>query len=158
MSKHTKARRPLDRMGLAVKLMGAGVPLDIAARRAGVSEDQLRRALGAGKKRLTEGEEAGMGRLVQLFHDARTGQSVVELCEPAPEPEGEAMDKRKMWRLEDLEGRVRVLAASENINERRRCGCTSRARMPRTRRPYAHLPRRSPLPARRQSGGSMTGG
>lgn len=46
MSKRTKARNPTNRVALALRLIRRGLPLDAAARRASVSEEQLKRALG----------------------------------------------------------------------------------------------------------------
>ena len=62
----TRARRPQSGIGFALRLVRSGVPPEKAARRAQVSPEQLRRALGVGKKQLTEGEddvtsEAGQG-------------------------------------------------------------------------------------------------
>jgi hypothetical protein len=51
-----KARRPLNRIYLAVRLMRQGLSIGDAARRANVSEEQVRRVLGVGKKQLSEGE------------------------------------------------------------------------------------------------------
>ena len=51
-----KARRPLNRINLAARLIRQGLSIGDAARRANVSEEQVRRALGVAKKQLSEGE------------------------------------------------------------------------------------------------------
>ncbi len=74
MSKRTKARNHTNRLALALRLVAQGLPLEAAARRASISEEQVRKALGT-KHRLSKGEDDMTnepGKTVKLV-DADTG-------------------------------------------------------------------------------------
>ncbi len=71
MSKRTKARNPTDRVALALRLMRKGLPLDAAARRASVSEEQVRKALGIHRP-LSKGGHQDYGDGAQRRHSQPT--------------------------------------------------------------------------------------
>jgi hypothetical protein len=67
MSKR-KARNPTNRLALALRLVAQGLPLNAAARRASISEEQVRKALGT-KHRLPEGDRQDHDTHAQANHD-----------------------------------------------------------------------------------------
>jgi hypothetical protein len=115
VSKKTKARSPIDRVGLAARLMWGGLPLKEAARRASISEEQLRRALGVAelgksKRTLLEGEE--MDQVHMTEHSRKLGDAGL----PYGSPAAEEMIAERMRRL-GAKGHVAVgqLAASGDL-------------------------------------------
>ncbi len=75
MSKRTKTRQPADRIAKAARLVKGGLSIEEAARRAAVSEAQLRRALGTGRRLSLEGFKTQEGEQTGEASARKSGQA-----------------------------------------------------------------------------------
>jgi hypothetical protein len=105
-----KARRLLNRINLAARLMRQGLPIGDAARRANVSEEQVRRALGVAKKQLSEGEH-------MTEHRRKLGATGLSYGTPA----AQEMIQHRMRKLAEsgycTEGEARSVAVGQLAQE-----------------------------------------